>query len=1179
MIKRVLVGSLLALTASCSVEPLDVNGKSCAPETGCPAPYACVNRVCIPATCADAGGNTTCEVRRGVCSELGVYACRGEGVRCENDAGKEILPENVGPSSFKCFPLLPNCTDAGLAPDGGMFCRVAPNCELVGILDGGSRQPDGGTCLREKLVLDCVGLSTATPDGGLCRTVPQCTDLGVVDGGATLPDAGSCRPPIRVDDCKGLLTTSDDGGFCRFPPDCSMYPDGPTNGGNQFPDGGSCIPPFIRPECMLGRAMAPDGGRCRTATDCADEGLLDGGTVLADAGVCTPPPSDCPVGQAVAADGGVCRPVPYCDDVGIIDGGKTLPDAGSCRDKPPLEDCPVGMTILQDGGVCRVVPDCVPLGNIDGGTTLSDAGSCLLPDCATLGAGSACDAGVGACSQTGQLVCQPNGTVRCNAVALNPGAEQCDFSDNNCDGIPGNAPWCALSLVGPAGGPGIDLGGPLAVASARFAGGSFLDVIDAGVVIATERYNHALRLINTTTNTVTTLAGNGRCGAANGPLATASFCEPVETIQLPDQSLLVSDSKNHRLRIIRNGTVSTLVGSTAGYANGSNAAVQFNTPTGLSLLSDGGVLVADTNNHVIRHLQVFPDGGATVSLYAGTPGVAGSGPGGDGTLATAKFRFPVDVSAPVTKGAAPGSDQVFVSDEFQIRRIKPTVTPAVETVVGQGATKVGDVDQYPYFPSINLPQPVEWRLRAARTRCNRPQQLTQVGAYLAFNDMNNHRTRILELDIDCADSTACGGFNSQQNAFGAATGGNYAFNDCPLPFLGGYPGSGPGFRNGNINLAGCNSSPSSLGDSPVGFFFSNTSLVSDTNHRIRSVTVNSFSVDNIPQNVADYAGGAAAQETANGDGRTAARLSFAQGLTRTASGALFWVEPRRHLVRQLQPNGTVKAVAGMVADAPGFVDSNNAAKVNTPRDVASAPNGDVFIADALNHVIRRVPAGLDTIETFSGITNQTVVSGYVDGPAASTRYNEPSYLAVASFADGGTSLFVSDTRNFVIRRVDLATGVSSLLAGTARDAGTDPGFPGTAGRLLTPGPIAASSQYVYIVDTYADGGTVVRRADSNNGILLPPPNFDFGSTPVTALAFDSTGALFAASPTTLYQLKTSPSVAVVPLVSAATGYQDGFLADGGTGALWNATGLVALPDRFYVTDGTARRIKQVWRGP
>ncbi len=126
--------------------------------------------------------------------------------------------------------------------------------------------------------------------------------------------------------------------------------------------------------------------------------------------------------------------------------------------------------------------------------------------------------------------------------------------------------------------------------------------------------NHAIRKM-TPDGTVTTLAGTGVQGRANGPGDSASFATPQGIAVDLNGNIFVSDASNHLIRkITPSGVVSTLAGNgRAGFSDGNGINASFNVPEGIITDSEGNVFVADRENHRIR--KITPNG--DVTTYAG----------------------------------------------------------------------------------------------------------------------------------------------------------------------------------------------------------------------------------------------------------------------------------------------------------------------------------------------------------------------------------------------------------------------------------------------------------------------------------------------------------------------------------------------------------------------------------
>ena len=214
--------------------------------------------------------------------------------------------------------------------------------------------------------------------------------------------------------------------------------------------------------------------------------------------------------------------------------------------------------------------------------------------------------------------------------------------------------------------------------SARFNAPRGIDVDAAGNVYVADTNNFRIRKI-TPAGVVTTVAGSTK-GYADGTGTSAQFSQPYGVAVDNSGNIFVADLQNNNIRKITSaGVVSTLAGaasynSTGGSANGTGTAARFNFPYGVDVDGSGNVYVADGNNSQIR--KITPAG--VVTTFAGsTTGFA------DGLGTAAKFANPQGVSIDA-------SDNVFVADSngFRIRKITPA--GLVSTLAGSGGSSYLD---------------------------------------------------------------------------------------------------------------------------------------------------------------------------------------------------------------------------------------------------------------------------------------------------------------------------------------------------------------------------------------------------------------------------------------------------------------------------------------------------------
>ena len=171
-------------------------------------------------------------------------------------------------------------------------------------------------------------------------------------------------------------------------------------------------------------------------------------------------------------------------------------------------------------------------------------------------------------------------------------------------------------------------------AGAAFSTPSGLALGADGTLYLADTGNHAIRRI-TPSGQVSTLAGDGIPGYADGPAHQARFNGPIGIAVAPDGRIVIADTYNDRIRVIdAAGTVATLAGSGhPGADDGVADSASFDTPTGIAIDARGMIYVADTGNGVVR--TVDQDGRVTTPAWAHGDGFSrplGIAVGTDGEL-------------------------------------------------------------------------------------------------------------------------------------------------------------------------------------------------------------------------------------------------------------------------------------------------------------------------------------------------------------------------------------------------------------------------------------------------------------------------------------------------------------------------------------------------------------------
>jgi len=190
-----------------------------------------------------------------------------------------------------------------------------------------------------------------------------------------------------------------------------------------------------------------------------------------------------------------------------------------------------------------------------------------------------------------------------------------------------------------------------------------------GNITVADSANHQIRRISPA-GVVTTLAGNGTAGSTDGTGSGAQFNSPGGVAVDISGNVYVADTNNHAIRkVTPAGVVTTLAGDPSNFAlaDGTGAAAQFHSPSGVALDASGNVYVADTGNHAIR--RVSPLGVVTTIAGNGNPGNA------NGTGTAAQFNNPTAV-------AVDSSGNILIADTGSHTIRKMTPGGVVTTIAG-----------------------------------------------------------------------------------------------------------------------------------------------------------------------------------------------------------------------------------------------------------------------------------------------------------------------------------------------------------------------------------------------------------------------------------------------------------------------------------------------------------------
>ena len=208
---------------------------------------------------------------------------------------------------------------------------------------------------------------------------------------------------------------------------------------------------------------------------------------------------------------------------------------------------------------------------------------------------------------------------------------------------------------------------------------------------------------------------------------------------------------------------------------------------------------------------------------------------------------------------------------------------------------------------------------------------------------------------------------------------------------------------------------------------------------------------------------------------------FAQGLSVDSAGNLFIGDIGNHRVRKVAPDGIITTVAGNgESGSSGDGGPATDAQLGQPSGLAVGSSGNLYIADLTNNVVREISAS-GIITTFAGVASLEPAFSGDGGPATSARFALPWTIAL----DLNGNLFIADSLNHRVRKVSPDGTITTVAGNDARAVnGTGPNSsgPATGIALDFPSGLALDDQGNLFI---ADASFEVIRKVTPSGILTP----------------------------------------------------------------------------------------------
>jgi sugar lactone lactonase YvrE len=301
-------------------------------------------------------------------------------------------------------------------------------------------------------------------------------------------------------------------------------------------------------------------------------------------------------------------------------------------------------------------------------------------------------------------------------------------------------------------------------------------------------------------------------------------------------------------------------------------------------------------------------------------------------------------------------------------------------------------------------------------------------------------------------------------------------------------------------------------------------------------------------------------------------LGQIEGIALDAFGNVFVADTENSVVGRIAANGLLTIMAGNgIAGYSGDGGPATSASLNSPRGIAIDGLGNLYIADCLNHRVRKVnSAGIITTIAGSG----SYGFGGDGGLGVTAQLNQPLAVAV----DVAGNLYIADSQNQRLRKIS-SNGIITTVAGNGTGGYSGDGGPGPSGSIFLPSGLTLDSKgNVYFTTVFGLGGVgppaTIRELDSDGilstvaeGVYFSGSGSSSGLTGPIGIALDAAGNVYFADASQSYVGEVTTSGGRIEFVGTG---RPGFSGDGGPASaaeLFSPFGVTAdAVGNLYITD-------------